>query len=263
MAGLHSLCDFLDQFAPLELAEDWDNVGLLVGDRQRDVTRVMTCLTITPRSVREAIDERVELIVSHHPLPFHPLKRLTTESTPGRMLLDLIRAGIAVYSPHTAFDSALDGINQQLAEGLGLTVIQALLPPAPDAREIGTGRWGALAEETTVIELAERLKAFLSLGGLHIVGPPDRKLRSVAVACGAAGELLEVAIRAGCDALVLGETNFHTCLEAEANDLALLLPGHYASERFAVEVLARRITDQFSELTVWASRRECDPLQWI
>src|SRR5918996_3072879 len=111
---LADLCDFLDAFPPPRLAADWDNVGLLVGDRLQTVSRVMTCLTVTPAVAAEAIRERVDLVVTHHPLPFQPLKRLTTDDPTGRLLLDLIRAGIAIHSPHTAFDSAAAGINQQL-----------------------------------------------------------------------------------------------------------------------------------------------------
>src|SRR6185295_14786586 len=122
------LCSFLDVFAPPNLAADWDNVGLLVGDRAQPVERVMTCLTITPAAAAEAIRERVDLIVTHHPLPFKPLERLTADEPTGRLLLDLIRTGIAIHSPHTAFDSAAAGINQQLAEGLELHDIQPLEP---------------------------------------------------------------------------------------------------------------------------------------
>ena len=106
MPSLASLCDYLEQFAPSTLAESWDNVGLLVGDREADVTSVMTCLTVTPTSAAEAIEGSVNLIVTHHPLPFHALKRLTTDSTPGRLLWQLIGHRIGIYSPHTSFDSA-------------------------------------------------------------------------------------------------------------------------------------------------------------
>ncbi len=263
MTELKSVCEYLDQFAPPRLAEDWDNVGLLVGDPQGHVTRIMTCLTITPASAEEAVRESADLIVSHHPLPFRPVKRLTTDSTPGRLLLQLVRAGVAVYSPHTAFDSAATGINQQLAEGLGLIGIVPLVAKTDDAPVLGAGRCGNLPQATTLAELAGRLKAFLVLDGLHVVGPAEQHLRRVAVACGAAGEFLEPARRADCDALVTGETNFHTCLEAEAQGMALLLPGHFASERFGVVKLAEHLAAQFPELYVWASRRERDPLRWV
>ena len=148
MANVEHICAFLDQFAPPRLAEDWDNVGLLVGDRQREVTRVMTCLTVTPASAGEAVEQGVELIVTHHPLPFRALKRLTSDHVPGRLLLQLIEAGVAVCSPHTAFDSAARGINQRLAEGLRLTGIQPLEPIDEDPDQLGRrplGRTGRAA----------------------------------------------------------------------------------------------------------------------
>jgi len=128
------LLSFLERFAPLELAEEWDNVGLLIGDRQLDTPRVMTCLTLTPDVAREAIERGAGLIVTHHPIFFRAVKRLTSDNAEGRMLLDLIKAGIAVYSPHTAYDSAAGGINQQLATTLGLAQIEPL-HPLPAGRE--------------------------------------------------------------------------------------------------------------------------------
>lgn len=120
------LVAFLERFAPLELAEDWDNVGLLLGDRQRDASRVLTCLTLTSDVAREAIASRASLVVTHHPVLFRAVKSLTADDAEGRMLLELIAACVAVYSPHTAYDSAEDGINQQLAHKLELEEIVPL-----------------------------------------------------------------------------------------------------------------------------------------
>ncbi len=262
MIPLRDICEFLDTFAPLETAEDWDNVGLLVGDPDRMVARVMTCLTVTSDSVTEAVEDAVDLIVSHHPMPFHPLRRLTTEKTPSRLLLRLIRADVAVYSPHTAFDSAAHGINQQLADGLGLTNALPLVVQDPQRPEQGSGRYGLLQRPIKLADLAQELRRFLGIAGLHVVGDRNRDVRRIAVACGAAGQFLEPAGQVGCDVLVTGETTFHTCLEAEALGMGLLLPGHYASERFAVETLAERLADRFPKLVVWASRQEKDPLFW-
>src|SRR6185436_21053604 len=146
MLLLSDLCRFLDAFAPPGLSEEWDNVGLLVGDPKQQIERVMTCLTITPASCAEAVSKQADLIVTHHPLPFKPLRRLTTGSTPGKLLLDLIRAGVAVYSPHTAFDSAAVGINQQLAAGIGLAAIKPLVPKSDVPGELGAGRHGVFAK---------------------------------------------------------------------------------------------------------------------
>jgi dinuclear metal center YbgI/SA1388 family protein len=259
MLTIETVATFLKQFAPPELAEDWDNVGLLVGDAGGPVRRVMTCLTVTPASVAEAIERKAELVVAHHPMPFQPLRRLTAETTVGRLLLKLIEAQIAVYSPHTALDSAQEGINQRLASGLGL---RGIWPLVPRDASVGAGRWGWLPEPLVLGQLADRAKEFLSVERLRIVGDPQQPIRTVAVACGAAGELLDAAREAGCDCMVTGEARFHTCLEAEATGIALLLPGHFASERFAVECLAEVLAGEFPQLEVWASRREQDPLRW-
>jgi dinuclear metal center YbgI/SA1388 family protein len=268
MTTLREVCQFLDEFAPPHLAEEWDNVGLLVGDPAQAVERIMTCLTITPASAAEAARERADLIVTHHPLPFKPLARITSDQTPGRLVLQLIRAGIAVHSPHTAFDSAAAGINQQLAAGLGLTRLAPLIPAA-DAGEmtgatlLGSGRYGKLPQSATVADLALRLKQFLKIDRLQVVGAGERAIEVAAVACGSAGSFLGPAMKAGCQLLVTGETSFHTCLEAEANGVSLLLTGHYASERFALERLAEVLAGRFADLSVWASRDERDPLSLL
>ncbi len=222
----------------------------------------MTCLTITPDSAAEAIAERADLIVTHHPLPFRPLKRLTAETSEGRLLLDLIAAGIAIFSPHTAFDSAQAGINQRLATGLKLANIAPLIPAA-EPEQGGAGRYGMLAEPLELRELAMRVKQLLEIGNVQAVGPLDAEVRRVAVACGSAGEFLGPAQAAGCDCLVTGEVRFHTCLEAESLGVGLVLAGHFASERFAVEELADVLSERFVALTIWASEHEKDPLHWL
>ncbi len=256
------LCAFLESHSPPHLAADWDNVGLLVGDRLAEVRRVMTCLTITPAVAAEAIRERMELIVTHHPLPFRPLNRITTEEPTGRLLLDLLRAGVAIYSSHTAFDSAAEGINEQLARGIGLAEIAPLQPSADDPR-IGVGRQGRLLLPQTLGQVAARLKTFLKIGGLHVVGELQRPIERIAVACGSAGDLLDASIRAGCELFVTGEARLHTAYEAAARGATMILVGHYASERFGVESLAAAIARQFPALTVWPSRDERDPLTWL
>jgi dinuclear metal center YbgI/SA1388 family protein len=220
-------------------------------------------LTVTPAVALEAIRERVDLIITHHPLPFKPLKRLTADEPTGRILLDLIRAGVAIHSPHTAFDSAATGINQQLAEGLGLTQIQPLEPAEGLAPHLGSGRYGTLAQPLTLGQLAARLKQFLSITGLHAVGDLQSAVTRVAVACGSAGEFLGVAIERDCQVLITGETRLHTCYDAQARGISLLLAGHYASERFGVGRLAGVLSGQFPTLSVWASRDEADPLKWL
>jgi len=259
---MHTVDDvarFLEEFAPSALAEY--NVGLLVGSHEQPLRRLMTCLTVTPASAREAVEKQADLVVSHHPLPFRPLARLTAETTEGRLLLELIGAKVAIFSPHTAFDSAQRGINQRLADGLHLSDIAPLVPGVEPGQ--GSGRFGRLKSEMSLAELVQRVKQLLAIEHAQAVGALDRPVQTVAVACGSAGEFLAPANAAGCDALVTGEVRFHTCLEAESLEVGLVLAGHFASERFAVEQLAQVLAEKFPAVEVWASTAERDPVRWL
>ncbi len=262
MTRLNEICEFLDRAAPTQLAETWDNVGLLIGDPQAEVSRVMTCLTITPESAAEAVDENADLIVSHHPLPFQPLKKLTTETTPARLVWQLIRSGIAVYSPHTGFDSAANGINYMICERIGLHDIRPLVAAENVEANVGSGRIGELPSPIDLAALIDLLKQRFSIDQLQYVGQLDQRIAAVGSACGSGGSLLEPAIATGCDALVTGEASFHTCLEARANRIAMVLLGHFHSERFAIESLADALQQQFGQLQVWPSANESDPVSW-
>ncbi len=281
MPQLDEIVAFLKEFAPLALAEEWDNVGLLVGDRQQNVDRVLTCLTLSPDVAAEAVSRHVGLVVSHHPILFRPVQRLTDDTTEGKVLLNLIGARIAVYSPHTAFDSAADGINQQLANALGLTdigVLRVNSPPecadgedngsgsasaqSPAATPLGSGRFGRLPQPELLVEFNERVKRSLGISHLQYVGDDRTTIRRVAVACGSAAEFLPDARRQDCDVLLTGEARFHACLEAKSSGIAMVLAGHYATERPAVEQLANRIAARFPGLDCFASQSERDPVRW-
>jgi len=265
---LETVIRFLENRYPLSLAESWDNVGLLVGDRAMPVRRVMTCLTVTPESCREAIEQHADLIVTHHPFPFQALRQITTATTGGTMLWQLIRAGIAVYSAHTAYDSAALGINQQIAEMLGLIQVTTLYPQNDESLAgQGTGRVGMLPQPVPLLQLVEKTAQFFRQNVLPYVGDPNKSIQHVAIGCGAAGEFLEQVIAQNADVFLVGEAKFHQYLEASAKGIALILPGHYASERFAMEQLAAVIAGNFRDSdegwVVWPSRNEFDPVRFF
>ncbi|GAB4141400.1 MAG: Nif3-like dinuclear metal center hexameric protein [Thermogutta sp.] len=262
MLSVAQVVDFLESFAPLCLAEEWDNVGLLVGSQDRRVRKIMTCLTLTERTAREAVEREAGLVVTHHPLPFRPQRRWTTETATGSVLWDLAAARVCVYSPHTAFDSASRGINQLLAEKIGLQDIRPLIANE-ETPELGVGRRGMLPAEMSLLECAQLVKNVLGIKFTRAAGSPQMRIHSVAVGCGASEELLEKVAEAGCQAFVVGEARFHKCIEAEFRGIGLLMVGHYASERFAVEHLASVLQEQFPQIEVWASASENDPIRWM
>ena len=261
MTRIADICDYLADEAPLDLAEDWDNVGLLAGDRHQPAGRLMTCLTISPGTVDEAVGQNADLVVTHHPLPFRPVKRLVLEDQFGGLLWRLARAGIGVYSAHTAWDSAALGINQLICQRFALHNILPLVPNEPDSAT-GSGRVGELAKATTLTDFADTVKQIFDVPHLKLVGDPTRTVQRVGVACGSAGSFLAAADDRNCDVFITGETTFHTCLEAEHRGVAMILTGHYASERFSLEVLAARINDAFEDVEAWASQHERDPIRW-
>lgn len=257
---LADICQFLDSLAPPILAEEWDNVGLLVGDRHRNVARVMTCLTITARTADEAVQQDAHLIISHHPILFRPLTRVTTDETVGALLWKLIGQKIAIFSAHTAYDSAPRGINQQIAERLQLADIAPLLPCPQGLADGGTGRAGWCNSDGTIDELVTRIQQLFPSARCRGIRRADRRVRKVGIACGSGGSLLAAADVAGCDTLLTGEATFHTCLDAEARGLNLILIGHDASERFAMAQLAEELHVAFPSLTIWSSDTEQDPI---
>lgn len=286
------------EIAPLRLAEDWDNVGLLLGDRAMAVNRVMTCLTVTPAVVDEAEAEHVDLLIAHHPLPFQPLRRITTDSAAAKLVWRLCRNGTALYSAHTAYDSAAGGINDQWCAALKLHNLKPLIPIAiadpqygsgersseradssdPVERSasenqcegIGAGRYGDLTEPRPAQEILRVAAEFSGASRPRMVGDARRPVRRIGVACGSGGSFIAAAKRVGCDLLLTGEATFHNCLEAENTGISLAMVGHYASERFAMESLAKRLqnlpslakirakTTCSENFEVWASRHERD-----
>lgn len=261
---------YLETLAAPQLAEDWDNVGLLLGDKQSGIDSLMTCLTLTPDVAAEAIRHGAGLIITHHPILFRAVKKLTAESSEGKMLLDLIRAEVAVYSPHTCFDNGIGGINQWMAEQLGLMNITPLRPSheehATDAAEtnsIGSGRLGDLTRTMNWTEFHNHIKTQWHIERYQWVQPEQTSIRRVGMACGAAAKFLRDARREGCDVFITGEARFHACLEARALGIGMILLGHYASERPALDQLAKRLTAEFPHLTTWASREETDPISWM
>lgn len=236
----------LETIAPLDRAESWDNVGLLVGDRSAPVDSVLLTIDATRAVLEEAARERCSFIVAYHPPIFEGLKRFVD----GHVAFEAARRGIAIYSPHTALDVAEGGTNDVLADALGMTERAPL-------RESGIGRIGSVAG--TVSDLLGRLKKSLSLEAALVSGPIDRRVTRAAVCAGAGGDLLKDAIAARVQLFVTGELRHHDALRADAAGVATIALRHSASERCALPALAKRITAAAPDVRVVQSREDRDP----
>ncbi len=263
MTTIGDITSYLGRLAPLDAAEEWDNVGLLIGDAEAAARTVLTCLTVTESVVTEAIESSSDLIITHHPLPFRPLARITADALPGRHVWRLARAGVSLYSAHTAYDSAESGINAQIAQRLQLVDVAPLRPfelhDAASHSSPGAGRIGTLSDSIPLRTLADRVKRSFELDHVRVAGPLDRMVARVAIGCGSGGSFLEDAVQCGADVLLTGETTLHTILHGLDAGLCLLLTGHYASERFAMEHLAEQLAAEFPELSVRAAQAEQPP----
>ncbi|WP_394822559.1 Nif3-like dinuclear metal center hexameric protein [Pendulispora albinea] len=247
----------LEAIAPTRFAEPWDNVGLLVGDPDAPVSRVLLTIDCTDAVAQEARTRGAEMIVAYHPLIFQPLKRVT----PG-LVFSAVRDHIAIYSPHTALDVAPGGTNDVLADVIGLVdrvPLREVAVPAPHA--FGMGRVGAVAPASREALIA-RIKAGLGLSHVLVAGPMAGSARRVAVCAGACGDLYRDAIAAGADLYLTGEIRHHDALAAAAAGMTVVCALHSNSERVALGALERTLREKLT-VTVERSTADRDPFSIV
>ncbi|MGC6488522.1 MAG: Nif3-like dinuclear metal center hexameric protein [Planctomycetota bacterium] len=259
--NLEELVDLLHEIAPLELAADWDNVGLLLRsepDRDR-VGRCLLTIDLTDAVVEEARAFGADLVVAYHPPIFKPLSRLDAADPGQGRVVRALRAGFSVYSPHTALDAAPSGLADWLLAG----ALGDAVPESVHAVGDGYGRFAELSEPLDWAGLLDRLKAQYAVGHLQVARPlaaPD-EVRSIAVAAGAGSGALR---GVPADVLVTGEMSHHDALAAVAAGSSVVLAGHSNTERGFLPVLAERLTSEFAEgLEVRIAEGDRDPLSIV
>lgn len=251
---LRDACAHFESIMPLRFAEDWDNVGLLFGDADETLTGLAFCVDLTPVALAEARSLGANLVFAYHP----PLFRAQKRFEPGDLAFECIRAGVAVFSPHTAFDVGPRGTNDHLAALLGLTNAVPLREVEPG---VGLGRVGDLAEPLTLSGLAARVKGALGLDGVLVSEATDgAEHRRIAVAAGSGSDLLPEAKRAGATAFVTGELRHHDALAAQRAGLDVVCTLHSNSERPAVAALALAAGAMWPEVKVAMCAADRDPL---
>ena len=248
--------DFLNVCAPFETAMGFDNVGLLVGDRTVPVSTVLLALDITPGVVEEAARMGAELIISHHPVIFEPLRRMTTNEVPYR----LAHYGINAICAHTNLDLAPGGVNTCLADALGLQNVRGLKPYGKDG--LWEGLIGELPQKYSAGEFAAYVKEVLSCGGLKYVDG-GKGVHMVALCGGAGADLLEDAKAAGADAFVTADTKHHQLLLAQNREITLVDAGHFNTEDVVILPLASNLQEQFPTVHFQKSTVLRDPAQYL
>ena len=263
MTTVGDILSYLETLAPRSMKMDWDNVGLLCGGKNRPVTKVLVALDPFEGVCKEAAQWGAELILTHHPLIFSPLKSVTDETAIGRAVQLLCSAGISAINAHTNLDCAPGGVNDCLAQTLGLSDVQVIAPAGVD--ELGRP-WGLLRQGVVEIQplsdFLPHVKEALHCDGLRYVNG-GKPVQRVAVGGGACASELMDAVHAGCDTFVTADVKYNQFWDAHGLGLNLIDAGHFATENPVVSLLAAKIAAAFPDITVKISETHRDCMKFF
>ncbi|MBR3972479.1 MAG: Nif3-like dinuclear metal center hexameric protein [Oscillospiraceae bacterium] len=258
MATVKDVLTYVESLAPRYMKMDWDNVGLLCGRKTQPVTKILVALDPFEGVCREAANWGAELIVTHHPIIFRPLKAVTDETSIGRSIQLLCEKGISAINAHTNLDCAPDGVNHRLAALLGLSEIQVVEAMGTDENGIPYGLLrSGITEEQPLSAFLAHVKDTLHCDGLRYVdsGKPVRK---VAVGGGSCADAMQDALAAGCDTFVTADVKYNQFWDAKDLGLNLIDAGHFHTENPVTAYLAEKIAARFPELEVKISETHWD-----
>lgn len=249
MSTVTHIYDAIDRLAPFWLTMDFDNTGILVGDRDREVSCALLALDCTPAVVEQARQLGAQLIVTHHPVIFHPLKRVNEDA----VVYQLIRSDIAVISAHTNLDIAQGGVNDALASAIGLRDCRGL-----ELLNEQTGAWlgriGTLPEPLSPEAFAAHIKACLNAASVKFSAAP-RAIHTVALCSGSGADCLDAAISAGADALLTSEVKQHEYLAAAAAGISIFDAGHFDTEDIVIEPLRDYLAKEIPDVHFFTTHR--------
>jgi dinuclear metal center YbgI/SA1388 family protein len=264
---IEEVISYLEQWAPLILQESYDNSGLLVGNKQNDITNVLVSLDCTEEVVEEAISKNCNLIVSHHPVVFNGLKRFTGADYVQRTIIKAIQNNIALYAIHTNLDNTLEGVNGEIAKRLGLKNVRPLVPLSGfksqpneevahnwqllqnNLNQCGSGAIGELENPISLIDCLSILKKEFNNHSIKYTQTNKSVIQKIAI-CGGSGQfLLGAAKSQGADVFVTSDVKYHEFFDAE-NELSFIDIGHFESEQFTIELIHAKITEKFRTFAV-------------
>lgn len=279
-ATVAQIIKIMDRLVPPWLAEEWDNVGLQIGNPQRAARRIWVALDPGSDVIEDACKKKVDLLITHHPLIFRPLKSIDF-ATPGGSLIQMAaQHHLAIFSAHTNFDIVSDGVNDILARRLGLKHLEILQPVKVDisAQEdidsfaggeaaYGIGRIGVLDKSIRLKALVSTVKEKLKLDFVKVAGDLKMNISRVALCSGSGSSLVPAFLSSAADVYISGDIHYHNARDAQSADRAIIDIGHFASEYLLVEALAQRlkqiITDAGIRAEIQACTIEKDPFKFI
>lgn len=241
MATVKEIYDFIDLIAPFNAQEEWDNSGLLVGNKEQNVNKILFTLDITSDIVNQAIDCGADLIITHHPLIFKPISTVLSDS----IIFKLIENKISLISAHTNYDKAVDGVNDILCKTVGLNKFSKVDHTCLNIAEFDN--------ITSVNDFINTVKTVL--GGVVRFNSVKNDIKKIAICSGSGSDYLETAKELNCDALLTGDASHHAFLDADEMNILLVAAGHFETENIAIKPLFEKIKNKFSLDCVLANQK--------
>ncbi len=259
---IREITEAIERFAPLALQESYDNAGLVVGDPEREVSCALLAVDVTEEVLAEAEREGCDLVVTHHPIIFHPLRRLNGADYVQRCVERAVRSGIALYACHTNLDSAPNGMSWRLAAELGIGALRVLEPAAGKGEGAGFGVVGELPDAVPTLDYLRGVGRRLGVGALRHSAVVHERVRRVAVCTGAGGSLIGEALRAGAELYLTADLKYNDFMTPSGR-LTVVDIGHFESEYCAIELLFDIFSKNLRTFAVRKSGCSCNPVSYL
>lgn len=243
----------LEELSPISYAEDWDNVGLIVGRKDKEVRKIYVAVDPTDEVIQSAEKVQADMIVTHHPLIFRAIKKINNDDFISRRVLRLARHDICNYAMHTNFD--VMGMADAAADEIGLKRRRVLsVTYEDDIAKEGFGRVGKLPAVMTLRECAEHVKKSFRLKYVRVYGDLDSELETAAICPGSGKSMISDALKAGADVYITGDIEHHEGLDAIAQGLMIIDAGHYGIEKIFIEYIKQYLKREFPDIAVYTHR---------
>ncbi|QAA31745.1 Nif3-like dinuclear metal center hexameric protein [Clostridium manihotivorum] len=258
----------IEQMAPKVLKEDYDNVGLMVGDNNAEVSTILVALDCTLSVIEEAKAIGAEMILTHHPLLFRKPKTITNDTLQGRKIIELIKNNINLYSSHTNLDSTKAGMNDTIVELLGFESEKILEPTkVPNFEGSGIGRLIKLESAIKLSDLVQDIKSKLGINNLRFTGDLNKEVKKIAIINGSGQDFFEISNRYGADCIITGDTTYHYVSDYNEMGISILDIGHFGSEWPLFINICNRLKEKFiavdKNIKVVISKSTNDPYNFI
>ena len=257
---IKNVSDYLEEIAPLNQAEDFDNVGLLIGNETTEVKGVLVTLDTLEETVDEAIKKKCNLIVSFHPIIFSGLKKINGNSYVEKVVMKAIQNNIAIYATHTALDNSKVGVSAKMCEVLGLLNNSILLPK--DGGATGMGMIGNLPKPMKEEDFLTFTKKTFKTNGIRYSNKTGKLVKKVAVLGGSGSFAITDAIHKKADVYISADFKYHDFFKAE-DKILLIDVGHYESEQFTKNLLVDYLTKKFTSFAIILSEKSTNPIYYL